>query len=115
MTSRVGELLVKTGVLSEEQFQKAEEARSAGGGGFIGSYLVKLGFLSEQDIAEVISEQYDVPIIELDEYSIQDELLQLIPQNLAVKHGLIPIVQSGSSLTVAMIDPSNLTALNDIK
>ncbi|MGA1192013.1 MAG: GspE/PulE family protein, partial [Bdellovibrionota bacterium] len=115
MTSRVGELLVKTGVLTEEQYEKAEEARAAGGGGFIGSYLVKLGFLSEEDIAEVVSEQYDVPIVELDEYTIHDDLLQLIPQNLAVKHGLIPIVQSGSSLTVAMVDPSNLTALNDIK
>lgn len=115
MTSRVGELLVKTGVLTEEQYEKAEEARAAGGGGFIGSYLVKLGFLSEEDIAEVVSEQYDVPIVELDEYTIPDDLLQLIPQNLAIKHGLIPIVQSGSSLTVAMVDPSNLTALNDIK
>ena len=115
MTSRVGELLVKTGVLTEEQYEKAEEARAAGGGGFIGSYLVKLGFLSEEDIAEVISEQYDVPIVELDDYTIHDDLLQLIPQNLAVKHGLIPIVQSSSSLTVAMVDPSNLTALNDIK
>lgn len=115
MTSRVGELLVKTGVLTEEQYEKAEEARAAGGGGFIGSYLVKLGFLSEEDITEVISEQYDVPIVELDDYTIHDDLLQLIPQNLAVKHGLIPIVQSSSSLTVAMVDPSNLTALNDIK
>ena len=115
MTSRVGELLVKTGVLTEEQYEKAEEARAAGGGGFIGSYLVKPGFLSEEDITEVISEQYDVPIVELDDYTIHDDLLQLIPQNLAVKHGLIPIVQSSSSLTIAMVDPSNLTALNDIK
>ncbi|MCI5066071.1 type IV-A pilus assembly ATPase PilB [bacterium] len=115
MTSRIGELLIKTGIISEDQYQKAEEAQVAAGGGFIGRFLVELGFVSEADVAEIISDQYGVPIIELDDYSIEDEILSLIPQNLAVKHGLIPLVQDGSSLTVAMVDPSNLVALNDIK
>ncbi|MCB0329415.1 MAG: type IV-A pilus assembly ATPase PilB [Bdellovibrionales bacterium] len=115
MTSRVGELLIRTGAISEEQYKKAEEAQTAAGGGFIGVFLAQLGFVSEDDIAEIVSDQYGVPIIELEEFSIDDEILNLIPQNLAVKHGLIPLVQEGSSLKVAMVDPSNLVALNDIK
>ncbi len=114
MQSRVGELLVRLGLITDDQLQKAKEAQSAGGG-MLGTYLVELGFISEKDFASVLSEQYAVPIVELDDYHIDDAAVQLIPHNLAQKHGLIPLVKENSTLTIAMIDPSNIVALNDIK
>jgi type IV pilus assembly protein PilB len=113
MTSRVGELLVKTGLITSEQLQQAIQGLQAGG--FIGSQLVKLGFISEDDLVDTISKQYGVPIIELEGLELEPQILQLIPQNLALKHNLVPIVQKDSTLTVAMLDPSNIVALNDVK
>ncbi len=114
MTSRVGALLVKSGLITEDQLAKAEEAHKTQGG-FIGSQIVQMGFLSEQDLSEVISKQYGVPIVELEDYTIEDSILSLIPHNLATKHGLLPLVKDGTTLTVAMVDPSNIVALNDVK
>lgn len=114
MSSRIGDLLVRSGIINPEQLAKAQEAHTANGG-FIGSHLVRLGFVSEDDLVQTISQQYGVPIIQLEDYSIEDTLLTLIPQNLAQKHSLVPLVRKESSLTVAMADPSNIVALNDIK
>lgn len=114
MASRIGDLLVRSGLITEEQHQKAAENQN-NMGGFIGAHLVELGFITEADFVQVISEQYGVPIVELTEESIDDSVLDLIPYNLANKHGLLPLVKKGSTLTVAMTDPSNITALNDIK
>lgn len=114
MTSRVGELLVRNGLITDEQLQQATE-RQGGGSGFIGTYLVELGYISEGDLANTLSQQYGIPIVELEQYSIEDAVLQLIPHNLASKHGLLPLVHEGNTLTIAMVDPSNIVALNDIK
>jgi type IV pilus assembly protein PilB len=114
MNSRIGDLLVKTGLISNEQLDKAAEANKAGGG-FIGTHLVKLGFISEDDLVQVVSKQYGVPVVQLSDYQIEETVLQLIPHNLAIKHGVLPIVQKDSTLTVAMVDPSNMVALDDIK
>ena len=114
MSSRIGELLVKTGLISSEQLEKALEAQK-NSGGFIGTHLVSLGFISEGDFVQTISEQYGVPIVELENYSIDAAVLQLVPHNLATKHGLLPLVRKDSTLTVAMADPSNIAALNDVK
>jgi type IV pilus assembly protein PilB len=114
MSSRVGDLLVKTGLITPEQLTQAQEQQQAGGG-FIGSYLVKLGIITEPDLVQVVSQQYGVQIVQLEEYKIEDSTLQLIPHNLAIKHGVIPLVRKDSTLTVAMSDPSNIVALNDIK
>lgn len=114
MSSRVGELLVRTGLISTEQFHHASEHQKANGG-FIGSHLVQLGFISESDLLQTISEQYGVPIIELNSLDLDPSVLQMVPQNLAVKHTLVPVLQKDRSLTVAMADPTNIVALNDIK
>ncbi|NLF25525.1 MAG: type IV-A pilus assembly ATPase PilB [Deltaproteobacteria bacterium] len=114
MSSRVGELLVRAGLITSEQLTKAVEAQSTGGGS-IPSHLVKFGFLTEQDFVETLSKQYAVPIIELEDCTIDASVTELIPHNLATKHGLIPVVKKDNTLTVAMSDPSNITALNDIK
>lgn len=114
MISRVGELLVRTGIVNQEQLLKAIEAQKVSGG-FIGTHLVKLGAISEQDLVETLSQQYGVGIVELDNYTIESSTLQLVPNNLAQKHGIMPLVKRENSLTLAMIDPSNIVALNDIK
>jgi len=114
MSSRVGELLVRTGLISQDQLSKAQEASSASGT-FIGSQLVSMGFLSQEDLLQTISQQYGVPVIQLLDYQFDENIIQLIPQNLATKHNLIPIVKKDQTLTVAMADPSNIVALNDIK
>ena len=114
MSSRVGELLVRTGLISQEQLNKALEVQSSNGGSLT-SQLVTLGFITEEDFVQTISQQYAVPVVELEDYEIDSSALQLIPQNLAAKHGLIPLVRKDNTLTVAMADPSNIAALNDIK
>jgi len=114
MSARVGELLVKAGMIGEDQLNQAVEAQ-ASNGGTINSQLIGLGFISEEDLVDIISKQYGVPVIELENLEIDASILQLIPQTLAQKHTLIPIVQQENTLTVAMADPSNMIALNDIK
>ncbi len=114
MTSRIGELLVKTGLITEEQLQEAQSSQNSAEK-FIGSILVELGYLSNTDLSDTIAKQYGIPIIELDDYTISDEILSLVPKNLAMKHNLLPLTKDGSTLTVAMVDPSNIVALNDIK
>lgn len=114
MTSRVGELLLKTGLISSEQLDVANNSQT-NEGGWVGTILVKQGAIAEEALVQVLSEQYGVPIIELTEYEVKQETLELIPHNLAIKHGVVPIVQEKNALTVVMADPSNLIALNDIK
>lgn len=114
MSSRIGDLLVRTGLITPEQLQKASEAQKTNGG-FVGSQLVKLGFISETDLVQIMSQQYGVPVVELSSYSFDEAAVQLIPHNLAVKHGLVPLVKKDTTLTVAMTDPSNIVALNDVK
>jgi type IV pilus assembly protein PilB len=114
MSSRVGDLLVRIGLLTPPQLQQALESHKVGGG-FIGTHIVRLGFMSEEDLARTISQQYSVPIAQLGTHEIDSTLLQLVPQNLAHKHQVIPLNRTDSSLTIAMVDPTNIVALNDIK
>lgn len=114
MPSRIGDLLVRSGLITDEQLEKGSETQKANGG-FLGTHLVSLGYLSEEDLTGAISNQYGVPVVELADYSIEDEAVQLVPHELALKHCLVPLVQREQTLTVAMVDPSNMVALNDIK
>lgn len=115
MNSRIGDLLVRTGLVTPEQLAQGMEAQRTAGSGLLGSHLVKLGFISEKDLTETVSKQYGVKIVQLSQYTIEDTVLHLIPHNVAVKHNVLPIVRKDSTLTVAMCDPSNIIALNDIK
>jgi type IV pilus assembly protein PilB len=112
--SRVGEQLVKAGLISAEQLAQAHEAAQSQGG-FIGAHLVRMGFIGETDLVQTLSRLFSVPVFESDEIFVDSQVLQLIPQNLASKHQLVPVVRKDNTLTVAMTDPSNITALNDIK
>jgi len=114
VNEQIGELLVKENLLTAEQLHKArEEVRS--GGGRLGAQITQLGFLEENDLTEFVAKQYGVPSINLDEFEIEQAVVQLIPEEVASKHTVVPVNRAGSTLIVATSDPSNIFALDDIK
>jgi type IV pilus assembly protein PilB len=114
VNERIGELLVKENLLSAEQLRKArEETRTKGGR--LGAQITQLGFLDENELTEFVAKQYGVPSINLDEFEIEPAVIQLIPEEVAVKHTVIPVNRAGSTLILATADPSNIFALDDIK
>jgi len=112
--ARLGEMLVKATLITKEQLQKALQQQETSGGR-IGSNLVRLGFISEDDITSFLSRQYGVPSINLSHFEIDQIVIKLIPSEIAQKHQVIPINRTGNVLTVAMADPSNIFAIDDIK
>jgi len=114
MSGRLGELLVRENLISLQQLQKAQEEQRRTGGR-IGSLLVKQGALAETDLTNFLSKQYGVPAISLKDFDIDDEVLKLIPKATAEKHQVVPVNRAGSSLIIAMSDPSNIFAIDDIK
>ena len=111
---RLGDMLVKATLITREQLQKALQQQETGGGR-IGTNLVKLGYISEDDITSFLSRQYGVPSINLSHFEIDSAVIKLIPSEIAQKHQIIPINRTGNVLTVAMADPSNIFAIDDIK
>ncbi|MGE5851222.1 MAG: type IV-A pilus assembly ATPase PilB [Candidatus Methylomirabilota bacterium] len=112
--ARLGDMLVKATLITKDQLQKALQQQETSGGR-IGSNLVKLGFISEDDITSFLSRQYGVPSINLSHFEIDANVIKLIPSEIAQKHQVIPINRTGNVLTVAMADPSNIFAIDDIK
>ena len=114
MNERIGELLVKENLLSPEQLRKArDEART--GGGRLGAQITKLGFLEESELSDFVAKQYGVPGIDLDEFEVDPAVIQLIPEEVALKHTVLPVNRAGSTLILATADPSNIFAIDDIK
>jgi type IV pilus assembly protein PilB len=114
MSGRLGELLVRENLISLQQLQKAqEEARKSGGR--LGSLLVKQGAIAENDLTQFLSKQYGVPAISLKDFDIDEDVLKLVPKAAAEKHQCVPVNRAGSSLIVAMSDPSNIFAIDDLK
>ncbi len=113
-TIRLGDMLVKAGLITREQLDKALQQQQSGGGR-IGTNLVKLGFIGEDDITSFLSRQYGVPSINLSHFDIDPNVIKLIPSEIAQKHQVIPINRTGNVLTIAMADPSNIFAIDDIK
>ncbi len=114
MNERIGELLVKQSLLTPEQLRKArDEVRTHGGR--LGAQITKLGFLDEAELTDFVASQYGVPSINLDEFEIDPAVIQLIPEEVAHKHTVIPVNRAGSTLILATSDPSNIFALDDIK
>ncbi len=114
MSGRLGELLVRENLVSLQQLQKAQEEQRRTGGR-IGSLLVKQGAIAESDLTSFLSKQYGVPSISLKDFEIGEDVIKLVPKQTAVKHGVVPVNRAGSSLIIAMSDPSNILALDDIK
>ncbi len=114
MSGRLGELLVRENLISLQQLQKAQEEQRKTGGR-IGALLVKQGAIADADLTGFLSKQYGVPAISLKDFDIDEEVLKLIPKATAEKHQVIPVNRAGSSLIVAMSDPSNIFAIDDVK
>ena len=114
MNERIGELLVKENLLSSEQWHQARE-EAANKGKRLGAQITALGFIDENELTEFVAKQYGVPSINLDDFQIDAEVLALIPEEVASKHGVVPINRAGSTLILATADPSNIFALDDIK
>ena len=114
MSSRLGEILVKENLITADQLKQAI-AHQRQNGGRLGTALMKLGFVSDDEITEVLSRQYGVPSINLKYYEVDPAVIKLIPQDTAVRYQIVPLSRVGSTLTIAMIDPTNVFAMDDIK
>lgn len=114
MAGRLGELLIKENLITAEQLQEALAAQK-GKGGRLGYNLTQMGFLSEDDLTKFLSKQYGVPSINLSEFEVNTEVISLVPFDVAKKYLVLPVNRAGASLIVAMADPSNIFAIDDIK
>jgi type IV pilus assembly protein PilB len=113
-TNRLGELLVREKLISLSQLRAAQEEQQRSGGN-LGFTLARLGYISDNEITNFLSQQYRVPTIDLEEYEIDAEILKLVAKEQCEKHRVIPVSRTGNSLIVAMADPTNLHAIDDLK
>ena len=113
-TDRIGDLLLKEGLITPDQLEKAL-AEQKQGGMRIGYNLVKLGFVQELDLTRMLARQYRMPAVDLSKFEVDQRIAKLIPSELAAKHLVLPLKRDGRTLTVAMADPTNLGILDDLK
>src|SRR5262245_55047376 len=114
MSSRLGELLQKRGDLSPDQLTKALDQQKEHGGA-LSTHLVKLGFVTEEKLLSYLEREYRLPVVDPLSLDIPREVLGIVPQALVLKHHLVPTSLVRSTLTLAMADPSNLMAINEVK
>src|ERR1700756_1081085 len=114
MSQRLGDLLVKEKVITKEQLDQALKAQRETGGR-LGAILVKLNFLTDEDVTNFLSRQYGVPAINLNFFEIDHAVVKLIPQETAKRYQILPLSRVGAALTIAMVDPTNVFAMDDIK
>ena len=112
--SRIGELLVREKVVSLQQLQQAQdEAKRTGKR--LGAALAKLGYVKDQDLTQFVARQYSLPSINLADIEIDPSVLKLIPKEICEKHQVLPVKRNGATLIVAMADPSNIYAIDELK
>src|SRR3954471_3676620 len=114
MAVRIGELLLKEKLITAEQLQQALTQQKSNGGK-LGYNLVKMGFVKDEQITALLSKQYGVSAINLASFKIDLTIIKLVPTETARKYQIIPLSRSGSTLTIAMTDPTNVFAMDDIK
>ena len=114
MSSKIGDLLVKESLISQQQLKEALEHQRVNGGR-LGNCLIKLGFVTDDEITAILSRQYGVPSINLSFFDVDTSVVKLIPVETAQKYQILPLSRVGSTLTIAMIDPTNVFAMDDIK
>jgi type IV pilus assembly protein PilB len=114
VSKQLGQLLVERGLIDKKQLQKALEIQKKEGG-LIGQVLVKLNFVTEEDIVEALTTQYGYPYLPLENYEIDKSVLSVLPAHVVRHYYLIPIDKIENILTVVMADPLNLYAIRDIE
>src|ERR671912_756748 len=114
MPVRIGELLLKEKRITSDQLQQALDHQKASGGK-LGLNLVKMGFVKDEEITALLSKQYGVPSINLTLFEIAPSVIKLIPAETAQKYQIVPLSRAGATLTIAMTDPTNVFAMDDIK
>jgi type IV pilus assembly protein PilB len=114
MAVRIGELLLKEKRITPAQLQEALNYQKTNGGK-LGFNIVKLGFVKDDEITSLLSKQYGVPSINLTQFEIDAGVIKLIPSETAHKYQIVPLSRSGATLTIAMTDPTNVFAMDDIK
>jgi type IV pilus assembly protein PilB len=114
MAIKLGEMLLKANLVTPQQLEEALQKQKATGEK-LGYNLVKMGFVSEEDITAILSQQYGVPAINLHKFDVDAGVVKLIPQDVARKYEILPVSRSGATLTIAMSDPTNVFAMDDIK
>lgn len=114
MSAKLGEILVRENLITSQQLRETLEYQRANGGR-LGSNLVRLGYVSDDVVTAVLSRQYGVPSINLDLFQIEADVIKLISEDVALKYSVLPISKVGATLTLAMADPTNVFAMDDIK
>src|SRR5687768_12737791 len=114
MPVRIGELLLKEKRISSEQLQEALNYQRTNGGK-LGANLVKLGYVKDEEITALLSKQYGVPSIALNQFEIDPAVIKLVPGETARKYQIVPLSRAGATLTIAMTDPTNVFAMDDVK
>jgi type IV pilus assembly protein PilB len=114
MPVKLGELLLKENMVTPQQLQEALNHQKMGGGK-LGKAFVSLGFVKDEEITSLLSRQYGVPSINLDHFEVDPSIIKIIPAETARKYQVLPLSRSGAVLTIAMADPTNVFAMDDIK
>jgi len=114
VNKQLGELLIERGVISQQQLDKALNVQKEKGG-LIGEVLVELGFAKEEDIPQALTAQYGFPYLPLANYEINPEIVNIIPSRVARQYLLIPVDKIGNNLTLAMSNPLNVHAIEDVE
>ena len=111
---RLGDLLLREGLISKEQLEKALSEQKQNGTR-VGYNLVKLGFVPELEVTKVLARQYKMPAVDLSKFEVDPKIVKLVPADVAVKHIVLPLKRDGRTLTVAMADPTNMGVIDDLK
>jgi len=114
MAAKLGQILITSNIISEEQLKQALNLQKKEGGR-LGTNLAKLGYITEEKLVSFLSKQFGVPAINLTDYSIDPSVAKLVPLEMARKYLIMPITRVGATLTIAMADPSNVFAIDDVK
>src|SRR3954453_6303838 len=113
-SERIGDLLLKEGLITSEQLAKALQEQKQSGTR-VGYNLIKLGFIQEVDLMRALAKQHKMPAVDLSRFEVDPKIAKMIPNDLAQKNLVVPLKRDGRPLTVAMDDPTNLGVLEDLK
>jgi len=114
ITKTIGQLLLEKGVIKQAQLDEALKIQKEKGG-LLGQVLATLGYVTEEQIAQAITVQYGFPYLPLSSYDMDENAIKLVPENVARQYCLVPIDKIGNTITIAMADPLNTQAIEDIE